>query len=257
MEKDDIQLFEFDLFKKMDGVEQGVFNRFGGISKEPFDSLNVGLNSGDEVSSIQENRKLIIRKMGIRPLIFLNQNHGTQIKVLKCEDNDLSEIFEPGKELYTADGIITDITGIFLVIQVADCQSVMMYDPEKRVIANTHSGWRGSVGNIIGQCVDKMVSEFDCNPENIHAGISPSLGPCCAEFIHYKKEIPKDLWGYKLDGSTHFDFWKMSQDQLVQKGVKEDHIENMKTCTKCNSDRFFSYRKEKTTGRFACVISMV
>ncbi|MCP4020670.1 MAG: peptidoglycan editing factor PgeF [Desulfobacteraceae bacterium] len=241
----------------MDGIEHGIFSRFGGISEGPFDSLNIGLNSGDEVSSIQMNRKLIIEKMGINPLIFLDQKHGTTIKILKNEDNDLSEIFEPGKEIYTADGIITDITGISIVIQVADCQSVMMYDPENKIIANIHSGWRGSIANIIGKCVDEMISEFNCDPRNIYVGISPSLGPCCAEFIKYKDEIPEEFWKFKSNDSNNFDFWAISVDQLIQKGIKKEHIENMNKCTKCNSDIFFSFRKEKTTGRFACVISMI
>jgi polyphenol oxidase len=257
MNNNEINLFKFDLLKQMDSIEHGIFTRFGGISTGAFDSLNVGLNSGDEISSIQMNRKLIIQKMGIKTLIFLNQEHGTKIKILKKEDNDLSDIFEPGKEIYTADGIITDITGVSLVIQVADCQSVMMVDPQKRVIANTHSGWRGSVGNIIGKCVDKMISEFGCNSADIIAGIGPSIGPCCAEFKKYKEEIPEPYWNYKLKDSNYFDFWTMSTAQLMQKGVQKEHIDNLNICTKCNADKFFSYRKEKTTGRFACIISMI
>ena len=146
---------------------------------------------------------------------------------------------------------------MFLVIQVADCQAVMLYDPEKKVIANVHSGWRGSVKNIIGKCVDKMILEFGCQPGNIMAGISPSLGPCWSEFVNYKDEIPKKLWKYKIEGKDYFNFWEMSSDQLIDKGVKKGHIENMEICTKCRTDLFYSFRGEKTTGRFACVISMI
>ncbi|MBU8910327.1 MAG: peptidoglycan editing factor PgeF [Desulfobacterales bacterium] len=225
MEKADIKVYEFEHFKNRDSIVHGIFTRAGGI-----------------------------RKMNLNPLIFLNQVHGSDIKVLKKEDNDLSENFQPGA--YTADGIVTDMKDVSLVIQVADCQAVMLYDPEKKVIANVHSGWRGSVQNIIGKCVDKMILEFGCQPGNIMAGISPSLGPCCSEFVNYKNEIPKTLWNYKINGKDYFNFWEMTKGQLMDNGVKKEHIENMEICTKCNTDIFYSFRGEKTTGRFACVISM-
>ena len=105
--------------------------------------------------------------------------------------------------------------------------------------------------------MNKMILEFGCQPENILAGISPSLGPCCSEFVNYKDEIPKTLWKYKIKDKDYFDFWEMTRVQLMDKGVKKEHIENMEICTKCNTDVFYSFREEKTTDRFACVISMV
>ena len=259
MEGTEIKPYEFELFKKDSHIVHGIFTRAGGTSTGVFDSLNIGMNSGDEHSAIADNRKIIIKKMGLKPLIFLNQVHRTDIQILKKDDNDLSENFQPGREIYTADGIITDMKDVCLVIQVADCQAVMLYDSKKKVIANIHSGWRGSIKNIIGKCVDKMILEFGCQTENIIAGISPSLGPCCSEFVNYKDEIPKKLWKYKIKDKDKddFDFWKMSRDQLMDKGVKKEHIENMEICTKCNTDIFYSFRGEKTTGRFACVISMI
>jgi hypothetical protein len=190
--------------------------------------------------------------MGNKPLVFLNQVHGDQIKVWKKNDSD-----ELGKEADTADAVITDMKEVFLAILVADCQAVMLYDPQKKIIANIHSGWRGSVNNIIGKCVDKMILTFRCQPENILAGISPSLGPCCAEFVNYKTEIPGKLWKYKIKNKAYFDFWEMSSDQLMDKGIKKEHIENMKICTKCHPKEFYSFRGENTTDRFACVISMI
>ena len=257
MDKSDIRVHLFDNLKNYNNIVHAVFARSGGTGKVQFDSLNSGINSGDKRSVIENNRELITKKMGVKPLIFLNQVHGSRIKILKKAENDFSENFQPGKEVYTADGIITDMKNVFLVIQVADCQAVVLYDHETRVIANIHSGWRGSVKNIIGKCVEQMIAEFSCNPDNIIAGISPSLGPCCSEFVNYKDEIPEGLWKYKIEDKDYFDFWEMSCDQLMDKGIKKDNIENMEICTRCNMDKFYSYRGEKTTGRSACVISMV
>lgn len=255
MEKSEVKIYSFALFEKHTHLVHGIFTREGGTSTGAFDSLNIGMNSGDNPEAIADNQKRVFTKMG-KPLVFLNQVHGDEIKVLKKNGNDLSEGFEPGRKIYTADGIVTDIRQVSLVIQVADCQAVLLYDPKKKVIANIHSGWRGSVKNIIGNCLDKMMGSFGCRPENIIAGISPSLGPCCSEFVNYKDEIPKSLWKYKIEDRAVFNFWEMSCDQLMDKGVKKEHIENMKICTKCNTDIFYSYRGEGTTGRFACVISM-
>jgi len=257
MGSSNIEVHEFDHLKNYSNIIHGIFARSDRTGKGPFDSLNMGMNSGDKKSVIADNQKLIVKKMGKKPLIFLNQVHGTQIKILKKTENNFSENFQPGKEAHTADGIITDMKDVFLVIQVADCQAVILYDHKSRVIANIHSGWRSSVKNIIRKCVAKMISEFGCNPGNIMAGISPSLGPCCSEFVNYRDEIPEGLWKYKIEDTDYFDFWEMSSDQLMDKGIKKENIENMEICTRCNMDQFYSYRGEKTTGRFACVISMI
>jgi copper oxidase (laccase) domain-containing protein len=100
-----------------------------------------------------------------------------------------------------------------------------------------------------------MQQHFGCHPGAILAGIGPSLGPCCAEFINYKAEIPKEFWCYK-DPDDHFDFWAISSDQLLNAGVLAKHIESSQICTRCRTDEFFSYRAEKTTGRFAAVIGL-
>ncbi|MDY0223311.1 MAG: polyphenol oxidase family protein, partial [Desulfobacterium sp.] len=142
-----------------------------------------------------------------------------------------------------------------LVIQVADCQPVLLLDPVKKVVANIHSGWRGSIQNIIGRSVDAMVDNFGSDPQTILAGIGPSLGPCCSEFVNYTREIPEHLWIYK-DEKEHFNFWRISADQLTERGLKPENITLAGICTRCAADTFFSYRDNNTTGRFAAVIKL-
>ena len=257
MGNNDIKVYQFGRLKKNPGLSHGVFARTGGASPPPFNSLNIGLNTGDDISFVTYNRDQVRIKMGASSLVFLNQVHGDDILILKKDDPDAHRIFELEKERFTADAVITDIKEICLVIQVADCQAIMLYDPQKKVIANVHSGWRGSVKNIVGKCLDQMKMVFDCEMEDISAGISPSLGPCCAEFVNYKDEIPDDLRKYRIDNTVHFDFWKMTMDQLTDKGLKKENIEQIDICTKCNPEIFYSFRGEKTTGRFGCVISLI
>ncbi len=240
------------------GLFHGVFSRSEGFSKGDFQGLNVGLHTGDDPDIVNRNRALMLSSMGLTRALFLNQVHGTGIAVIRSEKEAAQAVWKgQGRApslIFKADAAVTNLKGLGLVIQVADCQAVVLYDPQKEVIANVHSGWRGSVADIIGRCIDTMVTQFGCTPADIRAGISPSLGPCCAQFINYKREIPKALWPYKEKGRPYFDFWQISRDQLGACGVLDEHIETMGLCTRCRTDLFYSYRANKVTGRFAAVI---
>ena len=242
-----INLFEFNLFKGYSELCHGVFARSGGVSSGRFDSLNLGLSVGDDPEAVKENRGRILEKMELQRAVYLEQVHGKTIHVLTEDD---------GQAPIVADGVVTQLKGIALVIQVADCQGVLLYDPEQKVIANVHSGWRGSVENIIGDSIDVMATRFKSDPKDIRAGISPSLGPCCAEFVNYRDEMPEAMWSYKSPDRPCFDFWALSCDQMTAKGMKKENIETMNICTHCSTDQFYSYRREKKTGRFGCVISL-
>lgn len=242
--KTGFSFFQFPNLAAFSEIQHGIFTRSGGFSKGYFQSLNVSFGVGDDENAVKQNRRLISRCMNDKPLIFAEQVHGTSIAQIR----DASDAPQ-------ADAMITDAPGLMLVIQVADCQAVLLYDPVRRVVANIHSGWRGSICNIIAHAVGAMTRDYGCNPRDLVAGIGPSLGPCCAEFIHYKNEIPEILWKYK-DSRDHFDFWQISRDQLSDAGVPAENISSSGLCTRCRTDLFFSYRGEKITGRFGAVISI-
>jgi YfiH family protein len=145
------------------------------------------------------------------------------------------------------------MAGVGLLIKVADCQPIFIVDPVRRVIANVHSGWRGSVTNIAGKTVGIMRDRYGCRPSDLLAAVGPSLGPCCAEFRNYPTELPEPFLRYQVK-PTYFDFWAISRDQLESAGVKPENIEVAGRCTVCETRDFFSYRGEKVTGRLAAVI---
>jgi len=244
-QKNSLTFFQFPNLAECADIQHGIFTRKGGRSKAPFHGLNVSFSAGDADTAVRQNRFLISQCMGETPLVFVRQVHGTDVARIR-DDTPLSQ---------PADAMITDMPGRCLVIQVADCQAVLMYDPVRRVVANVHSGWRGSIHNIIGKTLRVMKAEFGCDPCDVIAGIGPSLGPCCAEFIHFQKEIPEIFWKYK-DPADHFDFWAISRDQLVSEGVPGSNIHTSGLCAKCRTDLFFSYRGERTTGRFAALIGL-
>ena len=245
--------FQFENLAQLAGIDHGIFTRNAGHSQPPFASLNVSYGIGDEDKAVARNRELISGIMGAGEMTYIHQVHGREIAVLgrhqKAHNNPVAA------RPLVADAVVTDQSENYLVVQVADCQSVLMYEPTRQVVANVHSGWRGSIQNIVGRTVDTMKQHFGCSPNDILAGIGPSLGPCCAEFINYETEIPEEFWGYK-DSDDHFDFWAISSDQLMKSGVPERNIESSQMCTRCRTEIFYSYRAEKTTGRFAAVIGL-
>lgn len=242
-------MYRFPGLSASPGLRHAVFTRKGGASKGPFAELNVGMGAGDNPDHVRENRQRIRLALGVGTPVFLRQRHGARVAV---DGNGAADRAGPEK----ADAMITDRAGRLLVIQVADCQAVILHDPVRNVVANIHSGWRGSVADILGKTVATMKAKFGCRTDDLRAGIGPSLGPCCAEFIHYRREIPPALWRYRV-GDCHFDFWAMSVDQLRAAGVSDRRIEVAGLCTRCRTDLFFSYRGEKTTGRFAVAAGLI
>ena len=245
--------YQFENLASCRRIEHRIYTRLGGFSRPPYDGLNISAGIGDEAESVSKNREIISRSLKAGELVFARQTHGDAVAVLSRNKRGRSN--PPNTGPRTADALVTDDDQQHLVIQVADCQPVLLYDPVRQVVANVHSGWRGSILNIIGRTLTVMQAYFKCHPSRIQAGIGPSLGPCCAEFVNYRDELPRTFWSYK-DGNDHFDFWAISRDQLVSAGVSETNIEMSRICTRCRSDEFFSYRAENNTGRFAAVIGL-
>ncbi len=153
------------------------------------------------------------------------------------------------------DILVTTVPGLGLLIKQADCQAVMLYDPVNRVVANVHCGWRGQVHNILGETVRLLQSRFGTRPSDLYAAVGPSLGPCCAEFMNFRREFPPDLWAYQVR-PNYFDLWRLSRDQLAAAGLLPARLEVAGLCTRCGADDFFSYRRDKVTGRQGAIIAL-
>jgi len=194
------------------------------------------------------NRQAFARHLGFPALAVCRQAHGVSVAVV---DNR----FSGEKRFDGCDALVTNRPGIGLMIRQADCQAVMLMDPERRVAANIHSGWRGSAADIIGRTIEVMRERFKVNPASLRAVISPSLGPCCAEFVNFRTELPPELHRFQVT-ENHFDFWAISRSQLTAKGVRENRIHAAGICTKCDH-AYYSYRRDKTGGRFASVVGIV
>jgi YfiH family protein len=225
----------------------GVFTREGGVSSPPWNSLNVGFNVGDTITHVEANRKIIKRSLQAEALVSANQVHGDKVYVVdKRPPNDL--------EVDGFDSLITNLPGIGLMVQHADCQAVLVYDSKQKAAAIIHVGWRGSVANIIETTITAMIDTYGVNPIDLLVAIGPSLGPCCAEFVNFQKELPYAFLQYRVQ-PNYFDFWAISRHQILQTGVPQEQIFTAGICTVCNP-LFFSYRRDKVTGRCASAIGI-
>lgn len=232
-------------------VPHGMFTCACGSSSGLFASLNLSYHVGDNHERVLENRRRVQAALGLDRLCSAHQVHGDQILVV--EEGHTAD------EMPSYDALITTLPGTGLLIQQADCQAVLLSAPEEGVIAAIHCGWRGSVLNIIGKTVQRLWEQFAVAPAKLSAVISPSLGPCCAEFVHYRTELPEWMHAHQIR-PNHFDFWTISRRQLEESGVPPEHIDATGLCTRCNH-QFFSYRRASATqvgitGRNGSVIGL-
>jgi YfiH family protein len=224
-------------------VSYHFFTRHNGASSGFYASLNVSHGTGDDPANIEENRSRIKHWVGAERLLSAHQIHSDLVHV------DNGEI-DHSHEVDGFDALISDKPGTALMIQQADCQAVLLFDPVNNAIAAVHNGWRGSVANIIAATIEQMQHHFGTNPAHLQARISPSLGPCCAEFVNHEKELPLDFRRFMV-GDSHFDFWQISAEQLKEAGIQAESINLPDVCTSCSKD-YFSYRRAVREGTPQC-----
>ena len=235
-------------------LAHGVFTRHGGVSRQPYATLNAAWNNGDAPESVRENLLRVKSAIGVEQLAASYQTHGDTIHVVDEDCLARATVRHPVLLTPPGDILVTRLRGVGLLIKIADCQAIFLVDPVQEVIANVHCGWRGSAMDVPAKVVAFLCDQFGSRPQDILAGISPSLGPCCAEFRNYAEELPTSLWSFQTK-SSYFDFWAITRWQLMRAGLRPDRIEVANRCTVCESRDFFSYRGEKTTGRNAAVLA--
>ena len=244
-QEDGLPLLRFVALAGMEGVVHAVTTRHGGVSQVAHASLNLGHSNGDDPAAVAANLERLRQALGLERLVWAQQVHGTGMLGVGGSESGL---------IGQADGLATDQPGVGLLIKQADCQAVVLVAPQRRVVANLHIGWRGNVHNMAQAGVRFLRERYGVDPAELWAGISPSLGSCCAEFVNHATELPEDFLRYRLWGDN-FDLWQITMDQLTEAGVPIQQIEMSAMCTRC-AGQFFSYRREGVTGRFGTVVGL-
>jgi hypothetical protein len=254
----------FESLSKLEEISHFVSTRSTGNSGPPYDFLNLSFNVGDDPESVLKNRTRLTKTLGI-PLTSLTtakQIHDGHVKIVSRAMRGRGSTDYRGA-IRATDAMVTNVPGICLMILLADCVPILFYDTSKRVIGVAHAGWKGTLGLIALKTVVVFKEHFDCSPEDILAGIGPSIGPCCYEVGQEVITRVEHVFGTKqgyvsnesADGKGYLDLWTANQKQLIQAGIPERNIEVAKVCTYHHSNLFFSHRCEKgKTGRFGAGI---
>lgn len=242
IERNGIPLLQFTGLAKLPGVIHAVTTRAGGVSRPPFNSLNLG-GDDDDPAAVEENRTLLKKALGLERLAEGRQVHGVNI----------ADVDGRSRPIPATDGVCTDKPGVGLLIKQADCQAVILVAPGKAA-ANLHVGWRGNVANMPGRGVAFIKERYGLDPGELHAAVSPGLGPCCAEFVNHATELGPKFLSYQVR-PNFFDLVRLTVDQLIAAGVRPDRIQTSGLCTRCGQE-FFSYRREGLTGRFGTVVAL-
>jgi YfiH family protein len=262
-----IELLSYFRFEAHRGVTNVVTTRAGGRSGDPYKSLNLGLHVGDDPDAVLENRALLAQALAIEPEAFtlVEQIHKTKIAVVKSPHGGRGAVAE-SDALARADALITRVADIPLMVLVADCVAVSLYDPERDAIGLAHAGWQGTLSRIAELTVKKMELTFDSNPEDLVVGLSPAIGKdhytvgedvVAAYNIEFGNEDASEFIQEGADGAYSLDLPGINEWQLRESGVLPDNIEVSGLCTACETERFYSHRGNSgKTGRFSNIVML-
>lgn len=215
--------------------------------------------TGDTGTAHLDYRKELAAGLGIQQeqLVFPRQTHSNHIKIVTQPLN--------GAEITDTDALVTNVPGLCICVQTADCVPILLYDPEKKVTAAIHAGWRGTVNQLVSQTVQRLIAEFHCAPEDLIAGIGPSIsqpnyevGNDVIEAVKANFENHSELLSSNGKvGKAFFDLWKANQTQLEKSGVPSAQIEVMGLCSFNGDKEFYSARRDgAATGRMASGIML-
>lgn len=243
--REGIPFLSYPILEDTGIVRHGFSTRLGGVSIGGHSSMNLSLSRGDQPEAVRENTERITRAIGVdrEKLVYTNQTHTTRVAAVSAED--------AGKTLAETDGLVTDSPGICLVTFYADCVPLYFVDPVRRAVGLSHSGWRGTVGNMAAATVEKMKECFGTRPEDIVAAVGPSICQDCYEVSEdvirqfqaaYPRECWEELFYEKGNGKFQLDLWRANEINLRGAGVRPDHIAVTNVCTCCNPEILFSHR---------------
>lgn len=261
----DIRLVRFTQFERFEKLNHCFTTRTGGVSIGCCDSLNLSFGRESTVENVRENYRRLMEAYGESDTAsaFTNQDHTREIvTVTSAEERYYGPWVFDGEPL---DGMVTEKKDITLFTYYGDCVPIYLYEEKNHRIGLVHSGWRGTVINAGGACVEKMAETYGTKPEELIAVIGPSIGPECFQVDLDVAEAFENAFGtdshvvYEdiVQGKYLVDLWEANRLNLVKSGVREENIHISGLCTCCKPELFFSHRRDKgRTGSMAALMTL-
>ncbi|WP_320006733.1 polyphenol oxidase family protein [Maridesulfovibrio sp.] len=236
------------VFPGLENVSVAFSTRSGGSCKSPYGCGNISYDVGDDPYDVRANRTELAASLGITHWHECIQVHGDVMHY------DLEEGSPAAKPVLEGDGIATTTAGHAMVVKTADCQPIMIAHKNGEFVAGLHNGWRGNAINFPGKGVADICEHYSCDPEDLLAVRGPSLSPAAAQFVNFESDFEPGFEEYFDKASSTVDLWKLTIDQLHEAGLPRRNIYSVDLCTYFMADSFFSYRREKQTGRQCSLI---
>jgi YfiH family protein len=246
------------VFENLPGIRAFFTTRLGGRSTGAFDSLNLGLHSGDDPETVRRNWALLMEAQDWlgHGLALPRLCHGAAIAAVMGRPGG-REPGTPALEPEAADAVYTRETDWVLAVTMADCLPALIADPVTRCVAAVHAGWRGSRDRILEQTLRRLFTEGRCRPESTFV----ALGPCLSlEALEIGDEVAGTLpeaHVRRRDGHAWFDLRGANHAQALEAGVPAANVSQNAECTRNNDALFFSHRRDAgITGRMAACIAL-
>ncbi len=225
--------------------------RHGGVSEGCVGTWNFGARELDTPENIRRNYELLAGTLCLPAdrLVVSDQSHTVNIR--EVTEADAGKGVTRPKDYADVDGLVTDQRRLALVTGHADCNAVFFFDPTKHVIGLAHSGWRGTLGGIGRAMVQMMVSRYGCEPEDILAGIGPSLCQDCFEVdadvaqAFFDADPVYRQYSRQRGVKSYIDLKGIIRHDLLACGLWQENLLDMDLCTKCDTENFFSHRGQK------------
>ena len=248
------------------GLDALVTARLGGVSQGPYASLNLGLHVGDDDKAVLENRRRAAAALGadLSDMVFCNQSHGRAVRVVTAADRGRGTL-SLTDAIDATDALVTTEPGIILVVMVADCVPIVLYDPVAHILACVHAGWRGTVAQVSEAAVDTM-STLGSDPADIIACLGPAIAADRYQVGADVAEAAQRCFGARTGdvlrpdgtGLWLFDLWTANRIGLRQAGLRDENVHVAAEATGThggtpNNGQFFSDRELRPCGRFAAI----
>ncbi len=262
----EVTVLKFPLLEELPFVEHLFTTKEGGVSKGDYATMNVSFTRGDEREDVLENYRRIagIFDVELSDIVVSHQTHTTNVKRVTKEDGGKGVVYD--RDYENVDGLITNDKNLVLCTMYADCVPLYFVDVKNQAIGLSHSGWKGTAGQMGKRTLERMAEEFGTKPEEVYAAIGPSICVDCYEVSEdvieafsrvFTEQEMTQICYIKENGKYQLNLWKANEMILLNAGVLKEHIEVTRLCTHCNSDRMFSHRKtgdkRGNLGAFLCL----
>lgn len=245
-------MLQFSGLNGVCNISHFVTTRHGGVSTGDYTSMNPGEFSGDNPDFVRINRRLLSDAIGIPSgrLFAPFQVHGAEIYAIDTPFLTLP-VERQNESLKGIDALVTDLPGVCIAVSTADCVPVLLYAPDKKVVAAIHAGWRGTVQQIVAETVRFIQDKYGCNPALMMAGIAPSISGEAFEvgdevveaFRNTGMNVDSIVHRNAITGKAYIDLWEANRIQLLNAGLRSDLIEVAGICTWQQHEEFFSARR--------------